>query len=215
MATGGISDQVTVLTTYNPPGGPIATQQWVGTKDGAGLVSQNASEREYILTGGGYWSTMATSAVAALVVRPSTTAALELFNNAQPGGVSLIVDRLFSQHLVSTAVNSNAAIWAMVTASKAAPSSASLAVIGGYGKGYGGPVINAVGTTVVANGWFPFGPNYIAPSAAAPGGAWEAIVGGRLIVPPQCSLCLHVVGSIVGDTYCSGASWYEKVVSLP
>ncbi len=154
------------------------------------------------------------AAVAALVVRPSTVAAFELWNGNQPGGPSLIIDRLFSQNLVATAVNSNAGIWAMVTTTKTAPSSASLAVVGAYGKGYSGNVINAVGTTVVANGWFPFGPNYQASNAAAPGGAWEALLEGRLIVPPGSSLCVHVVGSIVGDTYCSGASWFEKVLTL-
>ena len=215
MATPGFNDSATVNVTYSPSGGPIQTVPAAGTALGYQVQAQGQTPYEYPVTQGQYWATMATSAVAGLVVRPSTVAALELWNGNQPGGASLIVDRLFSQNLVATAVNSAAGLWAQVTTTKAAPSTASLAVVGGYGKAYGGNVINAVGTTVVANGWFPFGPEYIASNAAAPGGSWEAIVQGRLIVPPQCSLCIHVVGSIVGDTYCSGASWFEKVVALP
>ena len=209
-----VPDQSVQLLRYRTPGGPDVDQVAGGTKDYAALVTQNATRFEYPSSLGQGWQTIATSAVAALVVRPSTVAALELFNNYQLGGPSLIIDRLFSQNLVATAVNSAAGIWAQVTTTKSAPSSASLAVTGNYGKAYAGAVINAVGTTVVANGWYPYGPEYVASNAAAPGGSWEALVEGRLIVPPQCSLCVHVVGSIVGDTYCSGASWYEKALVL-
>ena len=41
--------------------------------------------------GGGY-GTMSTSAVAALVVRPTTTAAFEIFNGYSAGGKSLLAD---------------------------------------------------------------------------------------------------------------------------
>ncbi len=74
----------------------------------------------------------------------------------------------------------------MVTTVKAAPSSAGLAVVGNNGKTYNGAVINAVGTTVVANGWFPWGPAVKKESAGAviPGGGMEAQVNGRILVPP-------------------------------
>lgn len=210
-----MTDQIFVLGQYSPIGGPVSAIIPAVAKNGILLGANGLTRYEQLVAQGQGWATMATAAVAALVVRPSTVAALELFNNNQAGGASLIIDRLFTQNLVSTAVNSSAGIWAMVTAAKTAPSSASLVVVGNYGKAYNGNVINAVGTTVVANGWFPFGPTYSAPSAAAPGGSWEAVIDGRLIVPPQCSLCVHVVGSIVGDTYCSGAAWFESTYALP
>ncbi len=212
-----MTDQMYPVLQYSPPGGPVTPLIPNLTRDAAQLVAQNQTRYEWQVSQGGSWATIATSAVAGLVVRPSTVAAIELFNNnpgGPGGGICLVIDRLFSQNLVATAVNSSAGLWAQVTLPKAAPSTASLAVIGAYGKAYPGNVINAVGTTVVANGWFPFGPEYIASNAAAPGGSWEALVEGRLIVPPQCSLCIHVVGSIVGDTYCSGASWFEKPMVL-
>lgn len=160
------------------------------------------------------WSTMSTSAVAGLVVRPSTVAGFEIFNGAAAGGTSLVIDRLFAFHLVSTAVNNSAAIWAAVTTTKAAPSSGSFVVRGSTGKAYAGAVIAAAGTTVVDSGWFPWGAEHLGPNAATPGGAWEAKVEGRLIVPPQSSLTLHVVSSIVGDTFTQGASWFEAQITL-
>ncbi len=212
-----MTDQIYPLTQYSPSGGPSAAQVLQGTRDGALRVATTGTLMGDASATGTGWSTMTTSAVAALVVRPSTVAKLELWNGNTGGqfGTCLVVDRLFAWNLVATAVNSNAVLWGMVTIAKSAPSTASLALIGNYGKAYSGAVINAIGTTVGDNGWFPFGPNYIASNAAAPGGGWEALVSGRLIVPPQCSLCVQVSGSIVGDTYTVGASWFEQVLSLP
>ena len=208
-------DQALIYGNYVQPGGPLLAQPFNATRDAALLVAPSATRYEYPSSLGLGWATMATSAVAALVVRPTTTAAFELFNNNVAGGPSFIIDRLFSQWLVSTAAAASAAIWAMVTAPKSAPSSASLAVTGNYGKSYGGNAVNAVGTTVVANGWYPYGPSVSGSGTATPSGSWEAQIEGRLIVPPQCSLCVHVVASLVGDTFCSGASWFEKILILP
>jgi hypothetical protein len=47
-----------------------------------------------------------------------------------------------------------------------------------------------------------------------PFGAVMANVEGRLIVPPQCSLCLHVVSSLVGQTFTQGAQWFEEILTL-
>lgn len=161
------------------------------------------------------WACMSTSAVAGLVVRPSTVAALELFNGYAAGGKSLIVDRLFYFNLVSTNVIEGFSGWASVTAAKTAPSSASLVTRGASGKAYGGPVVNAVGTTVVDSGWFPWTNAYQkGAGGVVPFGAVIAEVDGRLIVPPQCSLCLHVVSSLTGQTFTQGASWYEEQISL-
>jgi len=164
---------------------------------------------------GQMWSTIATSAVAALVVRPTTVAAVEIWNGYQGGGPSLVIDRLFSEWLVSTAAAAGAQLWAQVTIPKAGPSVASaLTIVGATGKVYPGLVVAQVGTTVLANGWFPFGMGGQGPGTATPGAGLEALPEGRLIVPPQCSLCIHVLASLVGDTFCSGASWSEEQIEL-
>lgn len=164
------------------------------------------------------YGTMATSAVGALVVRPSTTAALEIFNNSgavpfNGSAVAMVIDRLFAHELVTstTGLGGGAIIYAMVTTPKAAPADAALAINSSSGKSaLTKTVITAASTTVADNGWFPWGPTVKKESAGAvvPGGGLTAEVGGRLIVPPGCSLCLHVVSGYAGDTFTNGADWF-------
>ena len=161
------------------------------------------------------WSTMSVTAVAALVVRPTTVCAFELWNGNAVGSYSLIIDRLWWFNLVSTAAAEAFSGWAQVTTSKTAPSSAALAIRGNTGKAYQGAAITAIGTTVVDSGWFPWGNTFgLVSGGVTPLGALEARVEGRLIVPPQCSLCLHAVASLVGQTFTQGPSWYEDVLTL-
>lgn len=161
--------------------------------------------------GNGY-AVMATGAVAALVAVPSTTAALEI-QNATPGKV-LIIDRIFSHHLVSstTGLGSGSVLYAMVTRPVAALiTDAALVVASLSGKApLGKNVLTAASSTVVANGWFPYGETHIKESAGAvvPMGGLEALIEGRLMVPYMSSLCLHVVSGYTGDTFTSGAAFY-------
>jgi len=181
------------------------------------LVSGGSFPRytEMARRGNGY-ATMATAAVAALVVRPDTTAALEIFNNT-PGKV-MIIDRLFSHNLVSstTGLGGGASIYAMVTLPKAAPTDAALAIRSLSGKpSQTKTVLTAASTTVVDNGWFPYGSTRMRESAGSvvPAGTLEALVEGRLLVPYLSSLCLHVVSGYVADTFTSGAAWYWESVT--
>ena len=165
---------------------------------------------------GNGWGTMSTAAVAGLVVRPSTVAAFEIFNGYATGGKSLIIDRLFWFNLVSAQVAQGFTGWACVTAAKAAVTSGSFVVRGNTGKGYGGPVIAAASTTILDSGWFPWavGSAKVVEATVTPnGGAIGCDVGGRLIVPPQCSLCLHAVAQTTASTFTQGAMWYEEQVT--
>lgn len=177
------------------------------------LVSNGEAAYTEITRRGQSWQTMATSAVGALVARPTTTAAVEIWNGSAT--LSLVVDRLFTHELVTstTGLGGGAIIYAMVSKPVAAgPSVTALTVFGSSGKAYSGAVRTGVSTTVVDNGWFPWGTTVKKESAGAvvPGGAVTAEVMGRIIVPPFASLCLHVVSGYAADTFTSGASWYEK-----
>ena len=201
------------LLTRQPNLGAYAAAQGNGYNEQ--LVAQGLPAYTEMSRQGAGWGTMATSAVAALVVRPSTVAAFEIFNGYSTGGMSLVIDRLFSHNLVTTAATEGWSLWACVTSPKAAPTSGSFTVRGHTGKAYGGAVIAAAGTTIVDSGWFPW-TNGIstAGGGVTPFGAAVVNVEGRLIVPPQCSLCLHVVASLVGQTFCSGAQWYEASLTV-
>lgn len=184
---------------------------------GEQLVAAGLPRGTEMVRKGQAWATMSTAAVAGLVVRPTTVAAFEIFNGYAAGGKSLIVDRLFWFQLVTTAVGESFLGWAAVTAAKAAVTSGSFVVRGAAGKSYGGPVIAAASTTVLDSGWFPWavGPFKVAEATSVvPVGGAIAEVDGRLIVPPQSSLCLHVVASVVGQTFTQGASWYEEQITL-
>ena len=162
------------------------------------------------------WSTMSTSAVAGLVVRPGTTAAFEIYNGHIAGGPSLVVDRLFWFNLVSTNVVEGFSGWAGVTSPKAAPTDGSFVVRGAHGVAARNlPVIAAAGTTVVDPGWFPWGNAYQkGAGGVVPFGALTAEVNGRIIVPPTCSLVMHVVSSLTGQTFTQGAEWIEAQLTI-
>jgi hypothetical protein len=181
------------------------------------MVSQGMPPYTELVRKGQRWSTMSTAAVAGLVVRPSTVAAFEIFN-PPTNTKSLIVDRLFYFNLVSTNVIESFSGWAQVTTPNrvaAAPTSGSFAIRGSSGSAYGGAVIAAAGTTVVASGWFPWTQAVTkGAGGVVPHGCAVAEVEGRLIVPPGASLCLHVVSSLVGQTFTQGASWYEQVLTI-
>lgn len=171
---------------------------------------------ELVRVGSG-WSSMAVAAVAALVVRPTTTAAFEIWNGYPSGGPSLIIEDIFTFNLVASAIQGTFGPWAMVTSPKSAPSAgANVTVNSMSGKSaYGGPVICGLSTTVVANGWRPVGSSpAFGLGTATPGGSIVTPVDGRFIVPPQCSLCLHTVAQTTAWTFQNGASWFERQLTL-
>ena len=189
----------------------------------AGGIPPNAEETRK----GNRYATMATAAVAALVVTPTGVAALEIYNNtgAVPfngGPATMVITRLFSHWLVqsTTALGSGAGIWAAVSLPKAGPTNAALAIASLAGKAnLGLQVLTAASQTpgVSPSGtWFPYGNNLKHESAGAvvPGGQLEAVVEGRLIVPPGCSLYMHVVSGYVADTFTSGAEWVFEPLTL-
>lgn len=159
------------------------------------------------------WSSMAVLAVAGLVIRPTTTAAFEIWNGNPLA--SLIIEDIFTFNLVASAIQGTYGPWACVTAPKAAPSAGANVTINGMsGKAYNGAVVCGLGTTVVANGWRPYGSSpAFGLGTATPGGSVVANIDGRLIVPPGCSLAIHTVSQTTAWTFQNGASWFEKVIT--
>ena len=182
------------------------------------LVAQGLPPYTEMVRLGRAWSVMSVVAVAGLVVRPSGTAAFEIWNGYPVGGPSLIIDRLFWFNLVTiTGVANGFLGWAEVSAAKAAPAAGANVIVRGHsGKAYGGPVIAALGPTVTDSGWFPWatGGRMSVDAAVTPSGGAMADVYGRLIVPPQCSLGMHAVSPTTAATFTQGASWYEQQITL-
>ncbi len=148
-----------------------------------------------------------------LVVIPTTLCIFELFNNT-PDMVMEVQD-LFLFHLLGTTVLHNQSLWACVVGEKAKPSLAGSILIGSQS---GEPpvtataasdVVPAMDTTVIANGWRPWGqPGPGVVSTALPGEAFSVAVDGKLLVPPKRSLAITAVDSLgTNDTVQVGASW--------
>lgn len=153
---------------------------------------------------------------APLVAVPTTVAALEIWNNAN-SNYTLVVESLFADQILATAAAQEYAIFACVTRTKAVPALTAMAITSVNGDTdpitptVSGDIVTGVGTTVVANGWRPYGPPHGgALAAATPMGSWEAPIDGRLIIRPGKSLCLHVVGSLAtASSFQVGAQFYK------
>ncbi len=182
------------------------------TNEGDLYVAQNLPPYTLMTMNDRGWSVMTTSAVAALIVRPSTTALGTLWNGESDGGKSYVIDRIFTQQLVSAAAASRWGIWACVHPIGMAAVTADITAIkSSSGKtNYGGAARFDVGATVVDDGWFPWGNGFDVEATGTLGGNQSApMIGGRLVIPPSAGLSIHVVASSVNEDFCVGASWYE------
>ncbi len=183
------------------------------------VVQAGTPYAELTRLGGGY-SAIATAAVAALVVRPSTVAMFTLWNGETAGGKSYVIDRLFTHNLVSTNALSFFGIWACVHPAGMTNPGEDIAasasnVTGNSGKGYNGQAVVGVEETVVNNGWYPWTNSVeVTTATILPGAHLVAEVAGRLIVPPQGGISLQIVCSLATQTFTTGLSWYEVQLKL-
>lgn len=146
---------------------------------------------------------------------PTTTAILELWVNSTSNRV-MVVESLFADQILGTAAAQAYAIYACVSVNKAVPALTALAIRDVLGERdaitptVGSEIVTGVGTTVVANGWRPYGPpTGSALEAATPMHSWEAPIDGRLIVRPGRSLQLHITGSLTtASSFQVGAQFY-------
>lgn len=158
-----------------------------------------------------YVSAMNTSALAALVVRPGTTANFTLFNNEPAGGKSYVIDRMFAFNLVSTAAEARSGMWYCVHKPGLVSPTADITARG-WGRGSAGSSNSITDTamTVIDDGWFPAGPfSTVEPTGVLPGAIMEVRFEGRIIVPPLCGFSTQVVSSVVGNTFTTGFAWWE------
>lgn len=179
------------------------------------LVAQGGAPFTEMTRAGGVWNVLGAAAAPVAAV-PTTTAHLELYNSTSSAMVMEILD-LYFYRLLGTAAIQGYGLWAMVTAPKAAPSTGSLVISSQSGRGKytdsaATRVVSGTATTVVANGWRPFGtpPPFALAETAVPYAAWSTPVDGRLIVPPGCSLCLTATGTTAAGTVQLGAAWNER-----
>lgn len=198
--------------------GPAASMDFAFAQNESSeqLIAQGLPQYTEMSRLGDGWTIQTATAFAPVAAVPSTTARLELFNNtAGASSKVMVVKDLFAFQLLSTAATQTYSIWAMVTTTKAAPTNTALDLCSLSGKPKitttaASQVVSAVDTTVVANGWRPWGSVQAwGDAAATPGNAWSAPVDGALLVPPGASLCVVVAGSIAtASSFHCGATFY-------
>jgi hypothetical protein len=151
---------------------------------------------------------MATAAVAALVVRPTTTAMATLWNG-DPSKY-YVIDRAFAHNLVGVA-NSAFQIWLCVhPVGMAKPTNDITVRNNTAGKAAGGSSsIFDNGATVVDDGWFIWDYQGTTITVTVPGGNLCAEINGRIILPPTAALSMHITASTTSATFTPGFHWYE------
>jgi hypothetical protein len=166
----------------------------------------------------GTWTVGTATAFTPVAAVPTVTSALEIYNN---GARTLVVTDLFGFELLGITVVNAYSLWAMVSTQKAIPALTALSVFSNAGKALVTPtatseIVTGVGTTVVANGWRPWGPPRVRTlDAATPGSAWSADVGGKLIVPRGASLCVTMTSSVATASSCQvGATFYWDAMTV-
>lgn len=202
---------VKLTPTSVPEGGGVAP---IWLPDGSKGVVQTLPPFMELMRRGDGRTVRTATLFAPLTAVPTTTAALEIYNNT--ADTVLAVTDLFMEQILGTAAQQANYISAMVTTRKAIPTLTALSLYSMSGKEIVTPtaasgIVTGVGTTVVANGWRVYGPGLNwGLGTATPGPGYSVAVDGKIIVPYGCSLCLHVVGALatassvhVGATFAS------------
>jgi len=192
------------------------------------LIAQGALQyEESVRTGRAFW-TGTTTAVAGVVAIPTTAVMLALFNNSEDSGRSLIIDWIAASGVAKTAAAGQQQMLGLIgQVREAAPTAAAITfkkrngLAGGANTQVDSKAIPIIGGTAlpantgIAANWFPVGPAFGSPGAAAtPGhGAYQRI-DGDIIVAPGRYFAMHVLSDVVGSTYQGFVAWHEKQISL-
>lgn len=195
------------------------------SEQGELLVANATAQYSEIVRPGRAFKAGTTTAVAAVVAIPTTAVGFAIYNNEPDGGRSYIIDRVWAQNVVSTAVASQAQIMVLVgQVRETAPTNAmpANALVNLNGNGGVDTRVRAIltatalpATTGLQGYWLPVGANGVKPGVAAtPGYGMFAEVNGRIIVPPGRYFAIHVIANVVGETFQMGVEWHEKMINL-
>jgi len=161
---------------------------------------------------GEHESAMTTAAVAGLVIRPSTVSLITIWNGANHGGKSLVIDRIFCHQLVTATAQAFYVMWYCNHLQMDKPTN-DITALRGTGDGRepdNSQVVVDVDATVLDDGWFPCGGSgEVEAAGILPGGGTEWECNGRIIVRPKAGLSLHVLASTVDNDFTIGASWWR------
>ena len=169
---------------------------------------------EVIWTAKGYgYEAMAVNALASLIVRPSTLSQLTLYNNTT--NKVFVIERAFLHNLVSIA-NGQFGIWLCVhPTGMAIPSGNNISIRNSLSGKAANTTVGIVDTaeTVADNGWFPWGESGTFVTATVPGSLAQALVNGRIQLPPTAGISIQSVAQTAVVTTVPGFHWFAVPTS--
>jgi hypothetical protein len=171
----------------------------------------HTTDQARIWTAKGYgWQAMATAAVASLIVRPTTTAIMTFYNNTSK---NFVIERVFAHNLVSIA-NGQFGIWLCIhPIGMTAPTNDITIRNSTRGLVAGTEGIFDNGASVNDNGWFPWGESQMSVTATVPGSLAQALIDGKIIIPPTAALSASCVSQTAVVTVCMGLHYFSVPVS--
>jgi len=183
-----------------------------------------AMYQETVRPGRAFWIGN-TAAVAGVVAIPTTAIMLALFNNAEDGGRSLVIDWVAASGVAKTAAAGQQQMLGLIgQVREAAPVNSAL--VAKKRNGLGGKGLDTVASSIiggtalpaltgVAANWFPIGPAFGSPGAGAtPGNGAYQRLDGDIIVAPGRYFAMHVLADVVGSTYLGYIGYHEKQLNL-
>ncbi len=190
-----------------------------GKNNADALVTLKASEggvlwtetARYYTSRGYGWQAMSVSAVNSLVVRPSTTSAITLYNNSAK---TFVIERAFAHNLVAAAVTTSVLWLCSHPIGMTAPTGNDITVRNNTsGLTAGTEGIFDTAESVDEDGWFPWGQQSYVLTVTTPGGVLVADIAGRIIVPPRAGISVQVVSSVTTGTFTHGLHWFSVPAS--
>jgi hypothetical protein len=188
---------------------------------GEQLIARGSADYEDITRSGYGFHCINPTTTAAVTAVPTTAAIFSIWNSADDGGRSIIIDAVFGYAVAGGAVLYQAGMIYVLGQTRVATNGGAIVVR--RNNGYGATsdsiavcddVTTLDAVTGVAVGWTPIG-NSITSAVASLGGlAIFERVDGRIIVPPGRNLGLHVLASAVGTTWQVGVMWHERQLTL-
>ena len=157
-----------------------------------------------------------TTAVAALVVIPTTTSLLTLFNGEAAGGLSYVIDRFFASGWAGDESHTGmSTLWACIHHSGQTMGNADLTIDTLDGDPYGGNAIADVGASVDNDVWYPWSlPQFSGDMDTFTGQSLNYDVQGRIVIKPTYAVSLHVVSADADQTWKVGLSWHEVQIDV-
>jgi hypothetical protein len=161
------------------------------------------------------WVAVCTTAVAAVTVRPTTTAQFLIWNSEPQGGKCYVIDSVFAICTVSAAAAGFMSLACMLNVAPltAQPTTADNGTICTLnGRKYGGKAKTSRSASVTDDKWWAVGNPSFCPGTGTVGQTVDAPMNGLVVVPPGFAFSVGCMATNTTLTAKCGIRWYELLL---